>query len=125
MSTTGVAVSNIFSMRLVSGLGAAIAEVGAARGSARGQRPANDMRGAAMVTAKVFTAGDIDCKMFQTIVCRSDLTVDGGVGAVAPSSRSQAARWPSMTQPTGRPTSMQSWPAPTLRRQKGLWADRN
>lgn len=38
------------------------------------------------MVGQVFTTGDIDYRMFQTIVCRSDLTVDGEVLAPWPPS---------------------------------------
>lgn len=75
----------------------------------------------------VFTAGDIDYRMFQTIVCRSDLTVDGEVlAAVAAELALTAARWPSMTQ---RRLAVHVDAivarADALRRQKKTQADRN
>ncbi|WP_072466940.1 DUF222 domain-containing protein [Mycobacterium tuberculosis] len=44
------------------------------------------MRECLAMVGQVFTAGDIDYRMFQTIVCRSDLPVDGEVLAPWPPS---------------------------------------
>lgn len=64
-----------------------IAEVGAALRISQGPT-ASQLRYARVPShgRPVFTAGDIDYRMFQTIVCRSDLTVDGEVLAPWPPS---------------------------------------
>lgn len=56
------------------------------------------------MVGQVFTAGDIDYRMFQTIVCRSDLTVDGEVLAPwPPSSLSGRLAGVDDPAPAGRP----------------------
>jgi len=62
-------------------------------------RYARAMRERLPAVAEVFKAGDIDYRMFQTIVFRTDLITDDEVlAAVDEQLAANVARWPSMTQ---------------------------
>jgi hypothetical protein len=61
-------------------------------------RYARAMRERLPRVAELFNAGDIDCRMFQTIVYRTDLITDRDVlAAVDAELAVKVARWPSMT----------------------------
>lgn len=78
------------------------------------------------MVGQVFTAGDIDYRMFQTIVCRSDLTVDGEVLAPwPPSSLSGRLAGVDDPAPAGVHVDAIVARADALRRQKKTQADRN
>ncbi len=83
---------------------AVAAEVGAALRISRGLaasrlRYARAMRERLPTVAQVFLAGDIDYRMFQTIVYRTDLIADAEVLAVVDGQLAVAVpRWPSMSR---------------------------
>jgi hypothetical protein len=82
---------------------AVAAEVAAALGVSQGLasthlRYARAMRERLPELAKVFLAGDLDFRLFQTIVYRTDLITDDDVLAAVDAQLAVAApRWPSMT----------------------------
>ncbi|MEB3981623.1 HNH endonuclease signature motif containing protein [Mycobacterium sp. 663a-19] len=83
---------------------AVAAEVGAALRISQGLaasrlRYARAMRERLPRVGEVFSAGDIDYRMFQTLVYRTDLITDDGVlAAVDATLAASVVRWPSMTQ---------------------------
>jgi hypothetical protein len=83
---------------------AVAAEVGAALRISQGLaasrlRYARAMRERLPQVGALFTAGDIDFRMFTTIVYRTDLIVDPAVLAAVDSELAvKVPRWPSMTQ---------------------------
>ena len=76
------------------------AELRISQGLAASQvRYARAMRERLPSVAEVFRAGDIDYRMFQTIVYRTDLIVDPEVlGAVDAELAAKVTRWPSMSR---------------------------
>jgi Domain of unknown function (DUF222) len=109
-----VAIGELFAYRLsrcsdtedwaIDTMEAVAAEVGAAlrisQGSAASRlRYARAMRERLPQAATVFQAGDIDYRMFQTLVYRTDLITDAEVlAAVDAQLAATVARWPSMSQ---------------------------
>ncbi|OBG25232.1 HNH endonuclease signature motif containing protein [Mycobacterium sp. 852002-51057_SCH5723018] len=109
-----VAIGELFAYRLsrcsenedwaIDTMEAVAAEVGAALRIGQGLaaervRSARAMRERLPKSAEVFRAGDIDYRMFQTLVYRSDLIVDGEVlAAVDEQLAANVARWPSMSR---------------------------
>lgn len=109
-----VAIGELFGYRLsrcyenedwaIDTMEAVAAEVGAALRISQGLaasrlRYARAMRERLPRVAEVFKAGDIDYRMFQTVVYRTDLITDPAVlAAVDAQLAANVARWPSMTQ---------------------------
>ncbi|MCW2688597.1 MAG: hypothetical protein JWR37_3487 [Mycobacterium sp.] len=80
-------------------------------------RYARAMRERAPRVAAVFAAGDIDFRMFQTIVYRTDLITDEQVLAVVDGQLAvRAPRWPSMTRGRLNTASISSSPRWTATR---------
>src|SRR6201993_3599690 len=108
-----VAIGELFGYRLsrcsetedwaIDTMEAVAAEVGAALRISQGLaasrlRYARAMRERLPKVADVFTAGDIDYRMFQTMVYRTDLVTDrDALAAVDAELAAKVARWPSMT----------------------------
>jgi hypothetical protein len=88
---------------MVDAAEAVAAEVAAALGISQGLassylRYARAMRERLPEVAKIFLAGDLDYRLFQTIVYRTDLVVDAEVLATVDAQLAvKAPRWPSMT----------------------------